>query len=355
MPVSPNFGERFATRVAIRRVYQEAETEMLRKVARRLERGIDAEGWAERKLQEISQLRRETEAEIRRLSRANPDIREAIEDAYTGGSGRAVRDMREAGRVGIATELTATNQQRVEAMTRATLGLLEQSQLRILRVTQDAYRGVIAQASEQVAAGVMTRREAAQVALNRFADAGISGFVDRAGRAWDLPSYAEMAVRSTTGQAAVQGHIDRLQENDEDTVIVSVSPEPCPLCDPWEGRTLSISGADPDRPSVDEATAEGLFHPNCTHSLGLWVPGLSREAEDAKLDDRRERYEDRQEQRYNERQIRKWKNREATAITEEEQRKASAKVNEWQARQREHIEATGRRRRSEREQITRAR
>jgi hypothetical protein len=176
--------------------------------------------------------------------------------------------------------------------------------------------------------------------------------MDTAGRRWDITSYAEMAVRSATGQAAVQGHINRLTDNGYDLVIVSDSPEECELCRPWEGQVLSVSGQTPGYPTVADATAAGLFHPCCTHTLGAYIPGLTRPMQGT---ENPQGYEERQQQRYNERMIRRWKRREAVAITDKDKALSTAKVREWQARQREFIEATGRKRLYYREQIKRAR
>lgn len=351
MPISPAANEAYA--VEIRRVYAESERIMLSKVARRLERGIESPGWAETKLMEIRRVRADVEAEVRRLRRTSDDVARAIQDRYEAGSKAAITDLAKiTPSEQIATTFTVTNRRAVEAIVSQATRALESTHFRILRAVDDAYRRVIAEASSQVVTGTLTRREAAQVALNRFADAGISGFVDSTGRNWDLASYSEMAVRSASGQAAVQGHLDRLQQNGHDLVIVSNSPEECPLCRPWEGRVLSVSGSDPERASVAEARAAGLFHANCSHSLGAYIEGLTRPMTDTPNP---QGYEERQQQRYIERQIRKWKRREAVALTDDERKRARAKVRAWQARQREFVADTDRRRPYDREQIKGAR
>ncbi|CEA09900.1 Phage minor capsid protein 2 [Arthrobacter saudimassiliensis] len=59
-----------------------------------------------------------------------------------------------------------------------------------------------------------------------------------------MTSCAEMAVRTSTAEAMLQGHTDRVQELGVDTVVVSDAPEECNICRPFEGKVLSISGAD---------------------------------------------------------------------------------------------------------------
>lgn len=352
MPISPADAERESEE--IRRIYAEAERIVAEKIARRVARGIDEEGYYERKLAELQALRREVEAEIRRLQRAEREVERIVADAYEKGSQAAIVDLRRVARAEtLRTAFTAANQRAIQALVQTAIGNLRATHLRILRQAEDVYRQVIAEtAVPQVLTGVLTRREAAQRALDRFAELGISGFVDRAGRSWSLESYAEMAVRTALGQAAVQGHIDKLIENNRDLVIVSDSPEECEKCRPWEGRILSLTGQTPGYPTVDQARAAGLWHPNCTHRIGLYVPGLTRPMRGTAAP---QRYEDRQQQRYIERQIRKWKLREAAAITDDAKRLASAKVRDWQAVMRRFIAETGRIRKPSREQIGKAR
>jgi hypothetical protein len=335
-------------------IYTEAERTMLEKVARRVARGIDQPGWAERKLAETQQMRREIEREIQSLQKATGQVGDAVQAAYEVGAKEAERDLARTGALK-SGETTATfgraSRAHIEALVRKTIDNLSATHLRILRATEDAYRGAIADAASQVLTGTQTRREAAQAALRRFADQGISGFRDAAGRNWDIASYAEMATRSATGQAAIEGHIDTLAANGNDLVIVSDSPEECEICRPWEGKVLSISGRT-GYPSLADARAQGLFHPSCTHTVGVYIEGLTRPMKGTKNP---EGYTERQQQRHNERQIRHWKRREAVAITDQEKATARAKVREWQARQRAFIDETGRIRRRERESITRAR
>src|SRR5690606_3483695 len=229
----------------------------------------------------------------------------------------------------------------VESIVEEAVAQVRSTHLRILRVADDIYRRTIAEATARAATGAMTRREAAQMALNRFADAGITGFVDRAGRMWSIDSYVEMATRTATGRAAIQGHIDRLVANEYDLVIVSDSPDECSLCRPYEGAILSLSGVTPGYPTLAEAQGSGLFHANCTHTVSVYVPGLTRAPERRRLANP-EGYENRQKQRYIERQIRKWKRREAVAIDDEARAYARREARLWQAEQRKHLALTGR-------------
>lgn len=343
MPVSPELGERLASRVL--RIYTDAEEELLRKVSRRIERGIDTDGWAERKLAEVQALRREAERAVTDLAgKASSAIPEVIEDAYAAGIDQARSDLAE-----LDTEfVVAANPRVVRNLAQETLDNVGASHLRILRTADDVYRSTIAQASAQVSTGTLTRREAAQRALSSFANRGITGLVDRSGRAWDMASYAEMAVRSTTGRAAVGAHVDALSGNGHDLVIVSDAPQECRICRPFEGQVLSLSGTDRRYASLGSAEAAGLFHPGCRHGIGIFIPGVTRPIQrtaDPVGD------QERQQQRYLERGTLQWKRREAVAITPAEKAASAAKTREWQSRLREHVQATDGKRLRYRESI----
>lgn len=355
MPISPADAEKAAE--VVRRIYADAERVMAARIARRVARGVDTpdDSWYAIKMAEVQHVRREVEAEVRKLRQSDGEVISLIEGAYKQGSDAAIVDLRGLDpRQTVRTSFTASNRAAVERLARVTVDNLQSTQLRILRSADDVYRRVVADTAAQVLTGTQTRREAAQAALNRFADQGISGFVDSAGRSWTMESYAEMATRTGAGQAAVQGHLDRFVENGRDLVIVSVSVEPCSLCDPWEGQVLSVSGVTAGYPTVDEARAAGLWHPNCTHTVGAYIPGLTEDVEDVKKQQNPEGYAMRQHQRYLERGVRKWKLRESVAITDDARREARSRVRAWQGRLREFVAEEDRFRLRYREQIRRA-
>lgn len=337
-------------------LYADAVAHLLRIVTRRLEQGIDAPGWAERKLLQLAQLRQQAHAEIARLERqAATAIRDAITHGHAVGTATAGADLRDAGATfGFGQTSTAA----VDALVAETITRLQGTHLQILRHIDDAYRQVIAEASSgQVLTGTLTRRQAAQRALDRFADQGITGFIDRAGRRWALESYAEMATRTSVGRAQVQGTLDRYQANGKDLVIVSDAPEECPACRPWEGRVLSISGRTPTGTrtggmevagSVAQAVSAGLQHANCGHRLGLFVPGLSRPMHGTADPDG---YRERQTQRRLERNVRRWKRREAVAVEDQARRDARRRRAAAQSRLRAFVAEHDRKRLRARERI----
>ena len=338
-------------------IYSDAEDKLLTAVAKRVAKGITEEGWNEKKLENTQELQKEIEkilGSTSKLSKAK--ISKGIIDAYKQGFAGV------GGPKGthntILDEIDIPMNLKMQVL--ATNNLLDNATFQVLREASDAYQQVMEHATTGLLAGVDTRIQASQKMLNEFASKGITSFVDKAGRNWDLSSYAEMCARTVSSHAALQGHIDRQVEVGEDLVKVSTIGTTCPICQRWQGVVLSISGNSPKYHSLDEAKAAGLFHPNCKHTLGMYIPELDDgtdhegKVEPAPLDmtsESSQRNKLIEKQRANERQIRYWKKRKALAITPEEKAKCEQKIKAWQYKNLIHCEKNGLRRQYAREGV----
>lgn len=233
MPVSPELAAGLAQ--ATVDLYTDAERLLLARIARTVSRGMGSPTWAEDKLLAVQEVRRYAVEVLAHLQQAaTGTIGQAIAVAANRGSASAAADLHAL--TGGALEgyvdplASLTGRAQADALLREVVTRVASTHLRILRTAEDTYRDVIARASGQVALGTQTRRDAAQRALDEFADRGVTGFVDRAGRNWDAASYVEMAVRTATAHAAVQAHADRLRAYGQDLVVVSDAPQECSLC-----------------------------------------------------------------------------------------------------------------------------
>ncbi|MBW5420279.1 capsid protein [Streptomyces sp. BG9H] len=379
MPVSPAMAEDLASEVA--RLYEDAEGALLERLAKALEADLESPRWAELKLAAIGDLRTAVETVAEALQ-ADTDgkVREALITAYNRGRQAAVAEL---GALDIGRELVARRTlPNAPAADRLAASLAQDTRplyVRISRAITDAFRSIVGRVSGGVLLGGMTRRQASQRALDQFAAKGLTGFVDKAGRSWSMASYAEMAVRSVTARAAIEGHTDALAEIGVGLVIVSDAPLECPLCAQWEGEVLELAGEagphtvvaehtvqpgglfTPKRTvvvhvagSLVEARSKGLFHPNCRHSLAAYLPGVTTRPPHHATPGTT--YEDTQRQREIERHIRRWKRVQSAAMDDDARRKAGVKVREWQKAMREHVAAhEDLRRKPQREQISAAR
>lgn len=115
------------------------------------------------------------------------------------------------------------------------------------------------------------RIRAAQDMLDDLADRGITGFTDKAGRRWDLATYAEMATRTVVSNAWDDMQAKAAARAGIDLAEVSTYSQEgsCPACLPWLGRTISLTGRAPGYPTLDEAKATGFRHPQCRC---FWTP-----------------------------------------------------------------------------------
>ena len=154
MPTSPAAWE--AAAVALRRIYADAETHLLERISRRLERGVDDDPyWAEEKLREVRMVQADIERQLTRLSRdSHREIEAAIVEAYEGGAAEAARDIAEVVDRPLREVVRVSRLGAVESIVEEAIAQVRSTHLRILRVADDIYRSVI---REQVEMGVAVR------------------------------------------------------------------------------------------------------------------------------------------------------------------------------------------------------
>lgn len=100
---------------------------------------------------------------------------------------------------------------------------------------------------------------------------GIIGFIDSSGRAWNMERYVEMLSRTATMKLYNEAKRNEFVAHREDLVIVSEHPNCCEDCAPYNGAILSLTGSTEGYETLDEAEAQGLFHPNCRHTYDLYI------------------------------------------------------------------------------------
>lgn len=89
-------------------------------------------------------------------------------------------------------------------------------------------------------------------------------FIDNAGKEWDTKTYVNMLTRTTAQRVSRDGYMESLIHHGDDLVRIAITDTTaCDRCLAWDGLILSISGADKDFPSYQDALDAGVFHPNC--------------------------------------------------------------------------------------------
>lgn len=135
---------------------------------------------------------------------------------------------------------------------------------RVFRDIPDLYQQAVQQAIAamppvQTGFGYpIPRVQAAQTALDQLTAKGLTGFTDRAGRQWDLVSYLEMATRTAVSNAYDNQVIgEQLRAGHDLIYTLTHSTEgSCPLCVPWLGRVVSLSGASTGTAAIKDASGK---------------------------------------------------------------------------------------------------
>lgn len=112
-----------------------------------------------------------------------------------------------------------------------------------------------------------TRQQASTAFIQNLEAEGITSFIDKAGKKWNMDTYAEMVARTTSQEAQRHGTQNRIMEHGYDIVEISWHTGACPLCTPWQGKLVSLTGTTPDMPTMTDAMETGLWHPNCGHAV----------------------------------------------------------------------------------------
>lgn len=343
-------------------VYREAELSLIKLLTRRLRQNLDDEAgtWASRRLAEVTAVRRAADLVSEQvIRRGAAGIRRAVADAYRAGRRAAVVELAEHLTGDVGPRARAANFDRgnaVQALADAIVSDLRPAHEAILPQAVNAYRAAVTRAAARHLAGGIDLRRAAQGAWQDLTDRGITAFTDTAGRRWPLHTWVEMACRTAAHRASVQGLVDEYTAEEHRLVYVPDRPRECELCRPFEARVLALWGEDGVTAEVnertgartlidviatlDQARAEGLFHPGCRHTLRVFHPGLTTLRPATAPDP--EGYEAEQRQRQIERHLRRWRVRQAAALTDDARQQANARVLRWETAMRDHITANPR-------------
>lgn len=140
------------------------------------------------------------------------------------------------------------------------------------RKVEDVFRSV---GLKQTALGVIqgnTRLEVSKAIVDDLLHEGVTGFVDNGGRRWTLESYAKMAARTTTREAASAGTANRMDELDLKLITISDHGTTTELCKEYEGKTFALPGETVEGyETIDQLPP---FHPNCEHTAGAALENL---------------------------------------------------------------------------------
>ena len=245
---------------------------------------------------------------------------------------------------GVAGEFFRLNDRKLEALIEATTHDMEKAETAILRKAEDDYRQAIYNAQVYANTGAGTYEKAVDMATKDMLSRGINCVQYINGARHTLADYADMAIRTASKRAYLQGEGEKRQEWGIATVIVNKRGNPCPKCLPFCGKVLIDdvwSGGPEDGvdletgkkyPLMSYAISQGLYHPRCRDSHTTYFPGIST-ADDTwtkeELEAIGQEYEAEQKQQYAKRQEEKYERLAEYSLDAGNQKKYAERQAQW--------------------------
>jgi hypothetical protein len=223
-----------------------------------------------------------------------------------------------------------------------------------VRNMDDVYRTTLNKVQLMMGTGSITLNEAIDLATRDFLDKGINCIVYADGRRVNIADYVRMALRTTSTRATLQGAAKRFAELGYDTVLISQYGGCSETCEPYQGKVYiddvftiwngEKSGDFGKSNYCDKwfmllsvAIRGGLFHPNCRHTMGQYIEGLTKIPQPIPAEKIREQRELEEKQRAMERKIRALKRKVEGTQDEKKVKEYKRKLREEQGKLREFI------------------
>lgn len=247
---------------------------------------------------------------------------------------------------GADAEFFKLNDRKLEALIKATMDDMEHAEIAVLRMANDQYRKVIYNAQVYANTGAGTYEKAVDMATEDFVKAGLNCVQYANGARHTLADYADMAIRTASKRAFLQGEGQKRQEWGISTVIMNKRGNPCPKCLPFVGKVLiddvwsngPKDGKSPvtgiKYPLMSKAIAAGLYHPRCKDSHTTYFEGISTPPEKsrytkAELNELVRKQEQENRQQYAKRQEKKFGRLADFSLDPENKEKYELKRKEW--------------------------
>ena len=223
-----------------------------------------------------------------------------------------------------------------------------------VRNMDDVYRTTLNKVQLMMGTGSITLNEAIDLATRDFLDKGINCIVYADGRRVNIADYVRMALHTTSTRATLQGAAKRFAELGYDTVLISQYGGCSETCEPYQGKVYiddvftiwngERSGDFGKSNYCDKwfmllsvAIRGGLFHPNCRHTMGQYIEGLTKIPQPIPAEKIREQRALEEKQRAMERKIRALKRKVEGTQDEKKVKEYKRKLREEQGKLREFI------------------
>ena len=333
--------------------------------AEETELGFRWEQWQALQLKALEDYRRNNLKKFPpRYSKLNNQIRSILQDSYNDGSTKQEKKIMQAikrgfkgkgtnspaytGEAKIEGDFFRTNDRKLDSLVESVTHDMERAEYAVLRRTNDQYRQIIFNAQVYANTGAGTYEKAVDMATRDFLRAGIDSIEYKNGSRHTISDYADMAIKTASKRAYLQGEGAMREEWGIVTVILNKRACPCPLCAPFVGKVFiddvwsggqGVAGTDygispitgVKYPLLSAAIRQGLYHPRCRDVHTTYFEGVSTPPEDSEytadeLDALAEKYNAEQKQNYCERQEKRYDRISKYSLDEENQRVYGARA-----------------------------
>lgn len=343
------------------KLYAQAEADILADMARRIstyDYWIPAVEHQAKMLEETGMVREEILARLKTLTgRTDKELRQIMQEAGTVSLKSDDAVYRRQGLNPPPVSASEDLQKVLQAGYEKTSGTFRNLTLTTARTAAHQFAQALDRAYMQITLGGMDYNTAIRNTIKQLSAEGVGAIRYPTGRTDTIEVAVRRAVVTGVNQTALRLQDARADEMGADLVEVSAHAGARPSHAEWQGGIYSRSGKSRKYPdfvkTTGYGTGAGLGGWNCSHSFRPWFEGMSRTYDKALLKEyqakdyeyngvRMTEYEALQEQRKIERGIRRWKREknamEAAGLDSSE---ASAKVREWNRRQKDFLEQTG--------------
>lgn len=339
--------------------FQDIEMELIKSMQRNMKRHIGEQvqediiwsQWQAEMLNGLAQYKYENADKLQGYySTINDEIEETIRQAYQLGESEQEIELLKAIQEGFKVDRANTmqgaffkiNEDKLNALIKATTEDMSKAENAILRMTDDVYRQTIFKAQMFYNSGASTLWKAVDMATKDFLSAGINCIQYKNGARVNIASYSEMALRTANKRANLMGSANKRMEYGIHTVKITSHNSACPMCIQWQGKVYyddvygEVTPAERRGlryyPLLSNAVKGGMFHPNCKNGLSTYYEGINqppKEPTKEEIEEMTRRYNLEQRQRECERNIRKYKRLENGSLDADNIAKYADKRRQW--------------------------
>lgn len=357
----------------IAKIFEEMELRLIASLKRNLSRhkaeeekeGFKWSAWQAEKLKNIDKFRRENQDILGEyIDVIDKETRQLMIEQFREGEQVAEQSVIEASEKGANILNTPTaipsdhffgvNTPKMKRLMDDITTLEKTVETAAVRNMDDVYRTTLNRVQLMMGSGSLTLTEAIDLATREFLDKGINCIVYAGGRRVNIADYVRMALRTTSTRATLQGAAKRFAELGYDTVLISQYGGCSETCEPYQGKVYiddvftiwngEKSGDFGKSNYCDKwfmllsvAIRGGLFHPNCRHTMGQYIEGLTKIPQPIPAEKIREQRALEEKQRAMERKIRALKRKAEGTQDEKKVKEYKRKLREEQGKLREFI------------------